>query len=294
VGAAITRALRRCGIEAVYTAESVEEVAAALAELQPDCVFVVSGEAQGISANQARPADIMLANLNFEIPVLEAAHRGGVRRLMYLASSCCYPRDSPQPMRPEYLTAGGFEPSNLPYSVAKTAALTLCQALRWQHGHDWIVGIPATPFGRGDHFDFQRSHVVAALMRRIHEAKAHGQRQVTAWGSGTPRRDFIFAEDLGDACVYAMRHYHEEAPLNLVGDRDMSIAEIAELICEVVGFDGEVVFDRSKPDGAALKILDGTRLRDLGWSAITSTRDALRQTYEWYLSKIQREESCPK
>jgi GDP-L-fucose synthase len=249
-------------------------------------VYLAAGRSGGIAANQRNPADLMRDNLLVTLNVLDAAHRHRVRKLLYLASSCSYPRECSQPMREEDLLTGAVEPTSAAYATAKIAGIHLCQAYRQQYGCNFIVGIPANAFGPGDDFSPEDSHVIAALVRRMHEAKIECRDVVTIWGTGTPRREFIFADDLADACIHVMSHYSESAPINLGGGSDLSIRELAEQVAEIVGFAGRLEFDASRPDGAPLKALDGQRLAALGWRPRTSFRDALSRTYQAFLESF--------
>jgi GDP-L-fucose synthase len=255
-------------------------VEAFLSTARPAQVYVAAGRAAGIAGNQKYPADLMVDNLLVVSSVIPAAWRNGTRKLLYLASSCTYPRLAPQPMHPSSLLTGPIEPTNEPYAVAKLAGIKLCLALRRQHGADFVAGIPADVFGPGDDFTPEDSHVVSGLMRRMHEAAARDDDHLTVWGSGNQRREFLYVDDLARACLFAMDHYSGEAPLNLGGGRDTSIRELAEHIRDVVGFRGELLFDASKPDGMPLKALDASVLLGLGWAPIVPFRDALERTYQ--------------
>lgn len=254
----------------------------------PEYVFLIGGKSGGIRANQKYPAELMLDNLLVGCNVIESAHRYGVRKLLYLGSSCIYPKFTEQPMRVEALMTGKLEATNEAYALAKLAGLRLCQAYREQFGAPFILAIPANVFGPGDDFSDEDSHVVAALIRRMHEAKILGREYVEIWGTGLPRREFIFSEDLAKACLFLMHAYDSNEPINIGIGCDWSIAELAALVKEAVGYNGELRFDPSKPDGMPAKLLDSSKLRDLGWKASTSIREALAVTYQWFL---QREES---
>jgi GDP-L-fucose synthase len=259
------------------------------AEARPEYVFHTAGESGGIRANQTRPADLMLHNLLVTAHVLQSAHAQGVRKLLYLASSCSYPREAPQPLRIESLMTRTLEPTSAAYATAKLAGIQLCQAFRRQHGALFISAIPASPFGPHDHFSAQDAHVIPALIRKLHEAKCRGAGETTIWGSGKPRREFIFAPDLADACLFVMARYDDAEPINLGGGPEQSIAELAQLVADVVGYPGRLVYDTSKPDGAPLKALDSTRLAALGWKPATDFRTALEQTYAWYRKHLAKE-----
>ena len=251
----------------------------------PEYVFMCAGQTGGILANVRRPASLMLDNLLCSSHVMACAHEFKAGKLLYLASSCSYPRECPQPMAPESLLTGPLEPTNEAYAVAKLAGMALCRAYRQQHGCRFIVGIPANAFGPGDDFSDGNSHVVGALIRRMHAAKCAGERTVTVWGTGEARRDFIFAGDLASACIHVMRGYDGPVPINLGLDRDVSIADLAAMIQRVVGFKGTIVFDRTKPDGMPRKCLDAAPLRRLGWSAKGDLEEGLRHTYRWFQEK---------
>ena len=291
IGRAIAEELRGRGHTGVLPGAEGEPdltdrraVDAFFADHRPEVVFVAAGRSGGIGLNRKAPADLLLDNALVSAHLIDAAHRSGVRKLLYLASSCVYPRDCPQPMKPEYIMTGRFEPTNEAYATGKLAGLVLCQAYRQQHDADFIVGIPSTPFGPGDHFDPENSHVVGALIRKMHEAKIRAEPSVGIWGTGAPRRDFIFARDLASACCCVMDRYDGDEPINLGCNATATIAELADLVRQVVGFRGELIYDRSKPDGMPIKSLDAAPLRDLGWRSTTGLAEALELTYEAYLS----------
>ncbi|MBN9521608.1 GDP-L-fucose synthase [bacterium] len=250
---------------------------------RPEYVFLVGGPSGGIGLNRSRPADLMLANLQVVTNVLDAAHRHGVEKLLYLASSCAYPREAPQPLRAESLGTGPLEPTSAPYATAKLAGAVLCDAFRRQYGCRFVTGFPANPFGPGDDFGADSGHVIPALIRRAHEAKECGDSALTVWGTGAPQREFLFSRDLASACLFAMRHYDGDAPLNLGGGSVLSIAAAARVVADVVGFRGRLAFDSSKPDGAPLKALDSSGLLALGWTPATPFRTAVEETYHWFL-----------
>lgn len=252
------------------------------AEHRPEYVFHAAGISGGIGLNVARPAELMRDNLLSVVHVLHAAHANGVKKLVYLASSCSYPREAPQPLRVESLLAGPVEPTSAPYAIAKLAGWQLCDAYRRQEGVCFVTAIPASAFGPHDDFSPAGGHVIPALMRRMHEAREQDQSHVSIWGSGKPLREFIYVRDLADACVFVMRHYDGAAPINLGSGQVYSIAQVAREVAEVVGFTGRFEFDAAKPDGAPLKALDSTPLRALGWRAATEFNKALIETYEWH------------
>lgn len=292
IGAAILRGLKNQGYSKVMGGNDLSidltdagQVDAFFTRHHPEYVIDAAGKSGGIEANQKNPATLMLDNLMVESHLIDAAYRHGVKKMLYLASSCCYPRDCAQPMRVEALLTGPLEPTNEAYAVAKIAGIKLSQAYRQQFGCNFIVGIPANAFGVDDDFSKEDSHVVPAMLRRMHEAKIKGTDQVEIWGTGTPRREFIFADDLADACIFVMNHYDEEDPINLGGGVDVSIRELAQLAAQVVGFSGRLSFDTSKPDGMPLKALDSSKLLSLGWTAKTPFIDALKATYGSYLQR---------
>ena len=254
---------------------------------RPEYVFHAAGKSGGIGANVAQPAELMRDNLLAGTHVIEAAHRHRVRKLLYLASSCSYPRHCAQPMRVEDLLSGPLEPTNEAYAVAKIAGIKLCQAYRRQYGDDFIVGIPANTFGPGDDFSLDHSHVIAALLRKMHDAALRGDDAITLWGTGSARREFVFVDDLADACIQVMREYSDDEPINLGGGLVLSIRQLAETIGRVVGFEGSLEFDPSQPDGMPKKGLDGSKLLSMGWRPQVQLEDALRITYRWYLDNQQ-------
>jgi GDP-L-fucose synthase len=254
-----------------------------LGEARPEYVFVAAGRSGGIGLNRARPAELMLDNLLVAAHVLDASYTNGVRKLLYLASSCSYPRDAAQPMRVESLMGGPLEPTNAAYATAKLAGWQLCRAYRQQYGANFVTAIPANAFGPGDDFHPVTGHVVPALIARCHAAKVNREPALTVWGTGSPRREFVAAADVADACLFVMRHYDGEAPINLGGSDSLSIAEVAQAVAEVVGYEGRIVFDPAKPDGMPLKMLDSTPLALLGWRPSADFRAALTETYHWFL-----------
>jgi GDP-L-fucose synthase len=259
-------------------------------EARPEYVFVAAGRSGGIRLNQARPADLMLDNLLATAHVVRCAHAHGVTKLLYLASSCSYPRHAPQPLAVESLMTGALEPTNAAYATAKLAGWQLCTAYRQQYGARFVTAVPANAFGPHDDFDPDGGHVIPALLRNMHEAKTRGEPEVSVWGTGTPRREFLYAPDLADACLFVMRYYDGPAPINLGGGETLSIAEAARAVAEVVGYRGQLRFDRSKPDGMPLKGLDAGPLRTLGWRPSTDFRTALAETYSWFLHHVIKED----
>ena len=255
-----------------------------LAKMRPDAVFLAAGLVGGIHANNAFPADFIAVNLAIALNVIRGAHKAGVKKLLALGSSCIYPRLAPQPMTEDALLSGPLEPTNEWYAIAKIAAIKLCQAYRKQHGCDFISVMPTNLYGRNDNYHPVNSHVPAALIRRFHEAKLAKAPTVTVWGSGAPRREFLFADDAADACVFVMKHYSGAGILNIGTGEDISIGEFAALIGDVVGYDGKLQFDTSRPDGMPRKLLDVSKIRKLGWAPKTALRDGLAQAYADFLA----------
>jgi GDP-L-fucose synthase len=289
IGAAIVTALRRDGYDVLDGAGEADitrpsSIRQFFERRRPEHVIVAAGSSAGITGNQRFPADLIHDNLLVVTHVIHEAWQAGTRRLMFLASSCSYPKLAPQPMHPDSLLTGPLEPTSQSYAVAKLAGIQMCAAYSRQHGVEFFAAIPADAFGPGDDFSPEDSHVVAGLMRRMHEAKLAEAPSVDIWGSGQQRREFIYVDDLAGACAFAMHRYRGAGPLNLGGGRDMSIAELAHAIKDVVGFQGELRFDRSKPDGMPLKALDGSELAALGWRPSTPFLDALERTYLWFLN----------
>jgi len=258
---------------------------------RPEYVFLAAGASGGIRANQAYPACLMRDNLLAVVHVIHAAHCYKTSKLLYLASSCSYPRLAAQPMRVESLMTGPLEPTNEAYAMAKLSGLVLCQAYRRQYGAPFIAAIPANAFGPHDDFSAEDSHVIPGLIRKFHEALCRCENEIRVWGSGRPRREFIYSRDLADACLFVMRNYEADKPINLGGGQDLSIAETADAIASVVGYRGQVSFDRSQPDGMPLKSLDAEPLRKLGWTPSTPFPTALAETYDWFLHSIVPQEN---
>jgi GDP-L-fucose synthase len=258
-------------------------------EEKPEYVFLAAAKVGGILANDTYPVDFLRNNLSIELNVIDAAHRHGVKKLLFLGSSCIYPKFAPQPMKEEYLLAGKLEPTNEPYALAKIAGLKLCQAYRRQYGSDFISVMPANLYGPGDNFDLKSSHVLPALIRKFHEAKERGESEVVLWGTGAPRREFLYVDDLADACVFLMDNYSGYEPVNIGVGRDLSIKELASLVSDVVGYKCVVSYDTSKPDGTPRKLVDVGKLSELGWHAKTPLRDGIEQTYLWFVSTFLAE-----
>lgn len=254
---------------------------------KPGYVFLAAAKVGGIAANAGSPATFIHDNLAIQTNVIHSAWKHGVRKLLFLGSSCIYPRDAPQPIREEYLLSGPLEPTNEWYAVAKIAGIKLCQAYRQQYGFDAICAMPTNLYGPGDNYDLKTAHVVPALIRKFHEARERGNRFVTIWGSGTPRREFLHVDDLADAAVFLMRNYSEQRIINVGVGQDLSILELAALVAEIVGFTGEIVTAPSMPDGTPRKLLDVSRLTEAGWYAQTPLADGIATTYDAYLRTLE-------
>lgn len=272
VGSAIVRRLEVGGYTRILTATRAEldlrdrrAVDAFLAATRPAYIFVAAAKVGGILANATQPADFIADNLAIALNLIEGAHQAGVERLLFLGSSCIYPRDCPQPIREEYLLTGPLEPTNAPYALAKIAGIGLVEAFNRQHGRRYVSVMPTNLYGTGDNYDLATSHVLPALIRKAHEAKLAGAPSLTLWGTGTPRREFLHADDLADACVFLMETGYAGPLLNIGTGEDLSIRELADLVCRVVGYQGEIVHDLAKPDGTPRKLLDVSRLHALGW-----------------------------
>jgi GDP-L-fucose synthase len=261
--------------------------------MKPEAVFVAAATVGGIFANDTRPAEFLYDNAMIAANLIEAAYRTGVEKLLFLGSSCIYPRLAPQPMAEEALLTGPLEPTNEGYAVAKIAGLKLCAAYRRQYGCDFIAAMPTNLYGPGDTFDLKASHVVPALLAKTHHARVAGAPSLEIWGTGTPRREFLYVDDLADALVFMMRHYSAESHLNIGCGSDITIRELAELIADVVGYRGGFHYAADRPDGAPRKLLDVTRLTGLGWTAQTPLRDGLARAYEWYKAHILRPGEAP-
>lgn len=265
-----------------------EDTEAWMKRARPQAVFIAAAKVGGILANSTFPADFLYDNLMVAANVIEASRQVDVEKLMFLGSSCIYPKFAPQPIPEDALLSGPLEPTNEWYALAKIAGLKLCAAYRRQFGSDFIAVQPTNLYGPGDNFDPAYSHVPAALMRRFHEAKIAGCLSVLAWGSGTPRREFMFVDDLADACVFVMRYYSADEPLNIGTGEDLTVSDFARLVADVLDYKGEIVFDQSKPDGTPCKVLDVSRLAELGWQYQTPLRKGLERTYEAFLEAEKR------
>lgn len=268
--------------------ENQEAVFRFFEEERPEYVFLAAAKVGGIMANSTYPADFIRSNLTIQLNVVEAAHRTGASKLMFLGSSCIYPKHATQPIREEYLLSGLLEPTNEPYAVAKIAGIILCRAYRTQFGLNAVSVMPTNLYGPGDNFDLNTSHVLPALMRKFHEAKEAGDPTVSVWGSGRALREFLHVDDMADACVFLMESYDGTEIVNVGCGADISIAELAHMIKDIVDYDGDIVFDSSKPDGTPRKLLDVSRLAQLGWRSRVGLEEGIRDTYAWYLAHAAR------
>ncbi len=291
VGSAILRALARGGFTNVLVRTHGEldltdrqAVEAFFAEERPACCVLAAARVGGIVANDTYPADFIRDNLAIELNVIDAAHKSGVDKLLFLGSSCIYPRDCPQPIREEYLLTGPLEATNSAYAVAKIAGIEMCRAYRRQYGDHFFAVMPTNLYGPGDNYDLKTSHVLPALIRKFAEAKEAAAPTVTVWGTGKPRREFLHADDLADACLFLLEGYDGEEIVNIGTGRDITIGELAAMVAEAVGYGGELVFDTTKPDGTPQKLLDVSRLTALGWQAKISLRDGIARTVAEYLA----------
>ncbi len=291
-GSAMARRLARERCEVLTVARSEldlrrqADVEAWMAHARPQAIFMAAATVGGIQANATHPAVFLYDNLAIETNVIHAAWKVGVEKLLFLGSSCIYPRLAPQPMTEDAMLTGPLEPTNEWYAVAKIIGIKLCQAYRRQYGCDFISAMPTNLYGPGDNYDLQQGHVAAALQVKIHRAKTAGAAQVEVWGTGTPRREFLFVDDLADALVFMMQHYSAEQHLNVGTGTDITIRELAELIASIAGYRGGFVYDRTKPDGTPRKLMDVSKLARLGWHAPTPLEDGFRRAYRWYVENV--------
>lgn len=296
VGSAIKRKLEKAGYtNLVYRTfaeldlrnqQAVEEF---FATEKPEYVFLAAAKVGGIHANNTYPAEFIYDNLVIETNIIHSSYRSGVKKLLFLGSSCIYPKFAPQPMKEEHLLTGELEPTNEPYAIAKIAGIKMCQAYNRQYGTNYISVMPTNLYGPNDNFDLVTSHVLPALIRKFHEAKIENRPEVVIWGTGSPRREFLYVDDLADACVYLMERYGKkevEPFVNIGTGQDLTIRELAETIKDIVGFTGKLCFDTSKPDGTPQKLLDVSKLDLLGWQAKTGLKQGIKQTYDWFLGSI--------
>lgn len=287
VGSAIVRRLQSGGYRNLLLRTHAEldlldqrAVHELLAQERPDYLFIAAAKVGGIQANNTYRADFLYQNLVIESNLIHGAHLAGVQRLMFLASSCIYPRDCPQPIKEEYLLTGPLEPTNEPYAIAKIAGIKLAESYNRQYGRQYVSVMPTNLYGPNDSYDLATSHVLPALIRKAHEARQRGDSEYVVWGSGTPRREFLYVDDMADACVHLMELDYDGPLINVGSGEDVTIRELAETVMQVVGFDGRIVFDSSKPDGMARKLLDVSRLAALGWRARMGLRDGIRASYD--------------
>ena len=288
VGSAVVRRLEGKGELLLRTRQELDlrdqkAVEAFFDKERPEYVYLVAAKVGGIQANRSRPAEFIYENLMIEANVIHAAWRSGVKKLLFTGSSCIYPRMAPQPIREEHLLTGPLEPTNEWYAVAKIAGIKLCQAYRRQYGFDAICAQPTNLYGPGDNFDLESSHVLPALIRKFHEAKVARAPEVTVWGTGTPRREFLHVDDLADALVFMMENYSGEEIVNVGTGEDLTIRELCEMVREAVGYEGALVFDESMPDGTPRKLLDVSRLRGMGWRPKIRLREGITNTYKWFI-----------
>jgi GDP-L-fucose synthase len=301
VGSAIMRRLRDAGFTSLLAAthEQVDLRDQAAVNYwfkanRPEYVYLVAGTVGGILANSTRPAEFIYDNLMIHATVVHAAHLFGTRKLLYLGSSCIYPRECPQPMQEESLLSGALEATNEPYAIAKIAGIKLCQAYRRQYGSRFISAMPTNLYGPNDNFSLESSHVLPALIRKFHEARVSGAPEVTVWGTGSPRREFLHVDDLARACLFLMERYDDPVHINVGTGEDLSIRELAETVRDIVHPEAELVFDASKPDGTPRKLLDVGRLHRLGWHHTTSLRTGVEQTYAWFVDQLAAPGSDPR
>ena len=294
-GSAILRELQTQGYAQLLTRTRAEldlndgaAVMRFFSETRPQIVVVAAAKVGGIKANSDFPVEFLLENLRIQNHLIQAAAEHGARKLLFLGSSCIYPKFAPQPIPESSLLTGALEPTNEPYALAKIAGIKLCQAYAREYGRNFICAMPTNLYGPGDNFDLNNSHVLPALLRKVHEAKAANAPEVMVWGTGTPRREFLHVDDLASACRFLIEQYDSPEIINVGCGEDVSILELTELICDVVGYRGKLVFDKTKPDGTPRKLLDVSRLTALGWKPRIGLREGIRQTYEWYLREHAR------
>ena len=293
VGSAIVRQIELQGVHE-WCGESraqvdlldSQQVRQYIRQEKPETVVIAAARVGGISANSAYPVEFLSENLRIMVNILDACHESDVSRLLYLGSSCIYPRLAPQPIKEEYLLTGELEPTNEAYAIAKIAGVKLIQAYRRQYGRSWIAAMPTNLYGPGDNFDLESSHVLPALLRRFHEAKVSGSNSMSAWGTGSPRREFLHVDDLAQACLFLLENYDDEIPINIGCGTDITIKELTELVAGVVGFTGNIEWDSSKPDGTPRKLLDTSRINNLGWRPTIQLSDGITETYRWFLDNL--------
>lgn len=292
VGSAIVKTLKAQGYTNLLTKThqalnllDQQKVNDFFAQEKPDYVILAAAKVGGILANNTYRGEFIYNNLTIQCNVLEASRINQVKRLLFLGSSCIYPRNCPQPMKEEYLLSSYLEETNEPYAVAKIAGIKMCEAYNYQYHTDFISVMPTNLYGPNDNFDLQNSHVLPALLRKFHYAKEHNQSQVTVWGTGSPKRELLYVDDMADACVFIMQKEKPSKMLNIGSGAEVTIKELADIIAKITQYPGEIIFDTSKPDGTPRKLLDTTKLEKLGWKAKTSLVEGIKQTYQWYLKK---------
>ena len=293
VGSAILRKLQENGYyNLVYkTSQELDlrdrnQVDQLFKEEKPEYVFLAAAKVGGIVANNEYPADFIRDNLMIQTNVIDAAYRNGAKKLLFLGSTCIYPKFAPQPLKEEYLLTGELEPTNEPYAIAKIAGIKMCQSYNRQYGTKYISVMPTNLYGPNDNFDLHTSHVLPALIRKFHEAKENNAPYVEVWGTGTPRREFLYSDDLADACVFLMNHYEDNEIVNVGVGEDIPIKELAEKIKDVVGYEGDIQFDTTKPDGTPRKLVDVSKIHSLGWKASISLEEGLQKAYQWFLDNV--------
>jgi GDP-L-fucose synthase len=299
VGSALLRHLQKNGYRNILVRTRQEldlrqsdDVRNFFSQAKPEAVVVAAAKVGGIKANSDYPVEFLLENLQIQNNLIAASSEFGVKKLLFLGSSCVYPKLAAQPIREESLLAGPLESTNEPYAIAKIAGIKLCQAYAQQYGMNFICAMPTNIYGPGDNFDLEKSHVLAALIRKVHEAKLRNQREVTIWGTGTPRREFLHADDLADALRFLLENYDSSEIINVGCGEDLTIRELVEIVARVIGFEIELVFDTTKPDGTPRKLLDTTRLQALGWKPRISLIDGIQQTYHWFLESSTQLRGC--
>ena len=295
VGSALTRALEAAGFNKLIKRDrseldlgDSEAVTKFFQNEKPEVVIFAAAKVGGIKANNEQPVEFLLENLRVQNNVIAAAHESGVRKFLFLGSSCIYPKLAPQPIPESALLSGPLEPTNEAYAIAKIAGVKLCQAFSREYGANFISAMPTNLYGPNDNFDLETSHVLAALLRKAYEAKKSSARELVVWGTGTPRREFLYVDDCASACLFLLEKYDSPEIINVGCGEDISIHELAELICDVVGFDGELSWDKTKPDGTPRKLLDLSKLRGLGWTPTIPLRDGIAQTYKWFLKNVAK------
>jgi GDP-L-fucose synthase len=291
VGSAIHRKLKEGGYDNLVARTSKEldlknqgAVASFFSEEKPEYVFLAAAKVGGIMANNTYPAEFIYDNLMIQNNVIHHSYLNNVKKLLFLGSSCIYPKFAPQPIKEEYLLTGELEPTNEPYAIAKIAGFKMCQFYNRQYGTNFISVMPTNLYGPGDNFDLHTSHAMAAIIRKVHEAKVNDNEYVELWGSGNPKREFLFIDDLADACLFLINNYDSNEFINIGTGKDLTIKELAELVCRVVGYEGDIKWDKSKPDGTPRKLLDVSKISNLGWKAKTPLEKGIEKTYEWFVN----------